>query len=228
MKSDKGDSEMHLSTSRSVRLAALAASAALAAAALVTSVGATEASATPSPPTVSRISPITAPAGTSIALKVHGHRFDTTIGATTVAFDGTPAVSVDCVSPSVCNVITPNLDAGTVSVVVTTDGMALNPETLTVVPYAPPLVRLVTNAKGNTVFSTHSLPDGYPAQGAPGYDAFALENTTAASETVTNSTTGPITLDPGDSTTVSLAADAGPYVFFTSGMPTSALTVKTK
>jgi uncharacterized protein (TIGR03437 family) len=219
---------MHLSTTRSARLAALAASAALAAAALVTTIGATEASATPAPPTVTRIAPITAPEGTSIAMKIHGHRFDTTIGATTVAFDGTAAVSVDCISPSVCNVVTPNLSAGTVSVVVTTDGVALNPETLTVVPYAAPVVRLVTSAKGHTEFSVHHLSDGYPAQGAPGSDAFVLENSTADSQTVTNSTTGPITLAPGDSTTVALVADLGPYVFFTSGSPTSALTVKTK
>jgi hypothetical protein len=177
---------------------------------------------------VSRIAPVSAPAGTSIALTIHGHHFDTTIGATTVAFDGTPAVSVDCTSPSVCSVVTPNLAVGPVSVVVTTDGVPLNPETLTVVPYSAPLVRIVDNAMGKAEFSVHSLSDAYPAQGAPGFDAVTIQNTTAVSQTVTSATESPVTLAPGDSNTYALTADLGPYIFFTSGVPTAALTVKTK
>jgi hypothetical protein len=52
---------------------------------------------------------------------------------------------VDCTSPSLCRAISPNLSAGTVDVTVTTDGMTLNPETFTIAPYSPPLVRLVLN-----------------------------------------------------------------------------------
>ncbi len=179
-------------------------------------------------PSVVRIAPITAPAGTSIAMTVYGHHFDTTIGATAVTFDGIDAVSVDCVSPSTCKVVTPNLPPGTVSVVVTTDGTPLNPETLTVTSYVAPLVRIVDDAKGVAVFSQHTLADSYPAQGLPGNDAVTIQNTTGVVQTITNTTTGPVALPPGGSETFSLAATLGPYIFFTTGTPTSALTVKTK
>jgi hypothetical protein len=219
---------MHVTTSRIVRPIAVVATAALGLGSALSVVGASSASAAPPIPSVSRIAPISVPAGTSIAMVVHGHHLDTTIGATTVAFGGVPAVSVDCVSPSLCKVVTPDLGVGTVSVVVSTDGAPLNPETLTVVPYAAPVVRLFTNARGNPSFSVHALADGYPATGATGFDAVTIQNTTATSQTVTNTVVGDVTLAAGASTTYSLQADLGPYIFFTSGTPTSALTVKTK
>ena len=219
---------MSLLASRARRIVAMAASAVLVSGVVATTLSVIPAQAATPVPSVVRIAPITAPAGTSIALTVHGHHFDTTIGATTVAFDGVEAVSVDCVSPSTCKVVTPNLTPGTVNVVVTTDGTPLNAETLTVTSYEAPLVRIVDDAKGVAVFSQHSLADAYPAQGSPGNDAFTVQNATGVAQTITNSTTGPVSLPPGGSETFALAADLGPYVFFTAGTPTSALTVKTK
>ncbi len=218
---------MHQSMSRFVRPILLTASGALAVGAVVAA-AATPAAAGTVIPSVSRIAPITVPDGASIAMTVHGHHFDTTIGATTVAFGGVPAVSVDCVSPSTCKVVTPDLSVGTVDVVVTTDGTALNPETLTVVPYAAPLVRIVDNAKGVAKFSVGGLTDSYPAQGVNGFDAVTIENTTTDVQTVTNTAVGDVTLAPGASNTYALQADLGPYIFFTSGIPTASLTVKTR
>ena len=219
---------MQVKTSRIVRQIAVASTAALGLGSLFSVVGAAAASAAAPIPSVTRIAPISVPAGTSIALVVHAHHLDTAIGATTVAFDGVPAVSVDCVSPSLCKVVTPDLGTGTVSVVVSTDGVPLNPETLTVVPYAAPVVRLFTNARGNADFSVHALTDAYPATGATGFDAVTIQNTTATTQTVTNTVVGDVTLAAGTSATYALQADLGPYIFFTSGTPTSTLTVKTK
>jgi len=179
-------------------------------------------------PSVTRIAPISAPAGSSIPIVIHGHGFDTTAGMTTVAFDGTPAVSVSCTAPSKCTAVTPNLTVGAVSVVVTTDGVALNPETLTVTAYAAPVVRMLLNAKGHTIYGVYHLMDAYPAQGAPGYDSVTIQNTTAADQTLTGPLV-PTTLIPaGSSQTFSLLKTGGPYVFFSSTTPTASLTVKVR
>ena len=178
-------------------------------------------------PSVSKIAPVSAPAGTSIPIVIHGHRFDTTPGMTTVTFGGTPAVSVSCPSPSKCTAVTPNLGVGVVSVVVTTDGVPLNPENLSVTAYAAPVVRMLPNAKGHTIFSVTRLMDSYPAQGAPGFDAVTITNTTAGDQALTGPLV-PTTLIPaGTSQTFALAVNGGPYVFFSSTTPTAALTVKT-
>jgi hypothetical protein len=209
-------------------VATMVTSASLGSLALAGIVGPSSTAGASAPPSVTRIAPITGPAGTSIPLSIHGHGFDTTVGATTVSFSGTPAVSVDCASPSLCKVVTPNLVAGTVSVTVTTDGTPLNSETFTVTSYSAPLVRIVLNAKRNAVFSVHQLVDSYPAPGGLGNDAVVIENRTAVSRTVTNSSVGSMTTAPGDSYSFTLLADDGPYVFFTTGSPTSALTVKAR
>ena len=208
-----------------VALALVPAAGALALAGVAVASGPAGASGSPS---VTRISPISVPAGTSIPIKIHGHGFDTAVGAASVSFGGTPAVSVSCSSPSSCVAVSPNLTVGSVQVVLTSNGTALNGETLTVNAYDPPLVRLVSNAKGRTVFSVGGLSDNYPATGAEGYDAVTIENTTDASQTFTSTPTGDVTLAAGDSDTVALAADDGPYVFYTtSDSHTSTLTVKT-
>jgi hypothetical protein len=186
------------------------------------------ASATPRPPSVIRISPISAPAGTSIPIVIHGHGFDTTAGQTTVSFGGTPAVSTSCTSPSKCVAVTPNLSVGLVDVVVTTDGTALNPETLTVTAYSAPVVRIVTTAKGHTAFSQGHLTDGYPAVGGPGFDAFTISNTTASDQTLSGPLVPTTTITAGTSQTFSVASGNGPYIYFTSETPTAALTVKAK
>ncbi len=190
-------------------------------------VGAGVASATPSP-SVTKIAPVSAPAGSSIPIVIHGHQFDTAPGTTTVTFDGTPAVSVSCPAPSKCTAVTPNLAVGPVSVVVTTDGVPLNPETLTVTAYAAPVVRMLLNARGHTIFSVSRLMDSYPAQGAPGFDAVTVTNTTAGDQTLTGPLV-PTTLIPaGTSQTFALTIGGGPYVFFSSTTPTAALTVKVR
>jgi len=115
-----------------------------------------------------------------------------------------------------------------VDVTVTTGGNTLNPETFTVAPYSPPLVRLVLNARGKVEFSVGMLTDKYPAQGAPGNDYVVIENTTAVTQNLTTNSLGTASIAPGDSEGFVMAADDGPYIFFTSGSPTKALTVKTK
>jgi hypothetical protein len=179
-------------------------------------------------PTVRRVSPISGPADTSISVAIHGRGFDTAAGATTVSFGGTPAVSVDCTSPGLCRAVSPNLGVGTIDVTVTTDDTVLNPETFTVSPYSPPVVRLVLSARGVVEFSSSGLMDKYPAQGAPGNDYVVIENTTAVTQDLTTNSLGPASIAPGDSEGFVLAADDGPYIFFTSGSPTKALTVKTR
>ena len=175
---------------------------------------------------MTKIAPVSAPAGTSIPIVIHGHRFDTAPGMTTVTFDGTSALSVSCPSPSKCTAVTPNPGVGVVSVIVTTDGEPLNPEALSVTAYAAPAVRMLLNAKGHTIFSVTRLMDSYPAQGAPGSDAVTITNTTAGGQTLTGPLV-PTTLIPaGSSQTFALANNGGPYVFFSSTTPTAALTVK--
>jgi uncharacterized protein (TIGR03437 family) len=213
---------------RSLLIASLAVSAALGTSALVGFIGPTGPAAATSAPTVKRVSPIGGPADTSIPVAIHGRGFDTTVGATTVSFGGTPAVSVDCTSPSLCRAISPNLSAGTVDVTVTTDGMTLNPETFTIAPYSPPLVRLVLNARGTVEFSMGMLMDKYPAQGTQGNDYVVIENTTAVAQNLTTNSLGSASIAPGDSEGFVMAADDGPYIFFTSGSPAKTLTVKTR
>ena len=181
-----------------------------------------------SPPVLTRVSPISGPAETSIAVKLHGRGFDTIAGATTVSFGGSPAVSVYCKSPTVCTAVTPNLPAGPASVSVTTGGTTLNPQPFTVTSYTPPVVRLVLNARGNTEFSVSQLVDKYPSQGGPGSDYVVIANTTPVSQTLTTNTLGPATIASGASEGFSMAADHGPYIFFTSHTPTKTLTVNTK
>src|SRR5665213_1971024 len=188
-------------------------------------VGVGAASAMP-PPTVSRIAPVSAPAGSSVPIVIRGHRFDTTAGMTTVTFNGTPAVSVSCPAPGKCTAVTPDLPVGNVSVIVTTDGVPLNPENLTVTAYAAPVVRMLLNARGHTIFSVSRITDSYPAQGAPGFAAVTITNTTAGDQTLTGPLV-PTTLIPaGTSQTFALANNGGPYVFFGSTSPTPALTVQ--
>jgi hypothetical protein len=178
------------------------------------------------PPGVTRISPISEPAGTSVSFTIHGHGFDTAAGATTVSFGGTPAVSVYCGSPTTCTAVSPNLAVGPVDVVVTTDGTVLSPEVLTVTPWSPfPVIRLLPAARSKVIFSMGSVDVDYPALGGPGYDALTVRNTTGTTQTITNATVGSVTIDPGDSVTLALAAAPGPYVFLTSDTPTAATTI---
>ena len=191
------------------------------------------ASASSGPPMVSRIAPVSAPAGTSVSIAIHGHHFDTTAGGTTVTFGGVAALSVSCPTPNLCRAVTPNLPAGPASVVVTVDGVgALGTPTLTVNAYSAPVVRMLTNHKGDVVYSQSHVVDRYPATGGPGYDALTIQNTTSIDETLTeeanSEVVGTVTVDAGDSATVSLLADEGPYFFATSTSPVKYLNVTTK
>ena len=181
-----------------------------------------------SPPVLKRVSPISGPTETSIAVKIHGKGFGTVPGATTVSFGGTPAVSVNCTSPTLCTAVTPNLPIGPATVSVTTGGTTLNTQPFTVTTYAPPIVRLVLNAKDNVEFSLSQLVDKYPAQGGPGNDYVVIENTTSVPQSLTTNNLGPATIASGASEGFTMAADNGPYIYFTSHTPTKTLTVNTK
>ncbi len=208
--------------------AALVAAGAMGVVALTSTVASSVPAAASNPPVVTRISPISGPADTSIPVVIHGHGFDTAAGAVTVSFGSTPAVSVSCPSPSSCTVVTPNLPEGVTSVTLVTNGTTLNSEPFTVNAYSPPLVRLVLSAKGHVEFSSRRVTDKYPAQGAPGNDYILIENQTAVSQSLTTNLLGPATIAAGAEEGFSMPADNGPYIFFTSGTPTSALTVDTK
>ncbi len=179
-------------------------------------------------PSVSRISPVSAPAGTSIPIVIHGHGFSTTAGSTAVTFGGDPALSVTCPSPSKCTAVTPNLAVGSVAVGVTVDGTALNSVNLTVDAYAAPTVRLLPNAKGHIIFNVNHVTDHYPAQGAPGFVALTVDNTTSSDQTLTGTAIGSGSLDvPADtSQTISMVAGGGPYIATTTDVPADSLTIK--
>ncbi len=208
--------------------AALATASVMGVVALTSTVATSGAAAATSPPMVTRVSPISGPAETSIPVTIHGRGFDTTAGAVTVSFGSTPAVSVYCKSPSSCTAVTPNLPVGPYSVNVVTDGDTLNPVTFTVDTYNPPLVRLVETYRGVVEFSSSHLSDKYPAQGAPGNDYVVIENQTPVSQSLTTNLLGPATIASGAEEGFSMPADNGPYIFFTTGTPVKALTVDTK
>jgi hypothetical protein len=180
------------------------------------------------PARVTRVSPLSAPADTSITVTIHGHGLDTTAGATKVSFGSTPAVSVDCLSPSVCTAVTPNLPVGSYDVNVVTKGDTVNPVAFAVVAYDPPLVRLVLNARGVVEFSVGHVLDRYPAQGASGNDYVVIENQTAVPQSLTTNLLGPATIASGAQEGFSMPADNGPYIFFTTGKSNKALTVDTR
>jgi hypothetical protein len=72
------------------------------------------------------------------------------------------------------------------------------------------------------------LMDKYPAQGTQGNDYVVIENTTAVAQNLTTNSLGSASIAPGDSEGFVMAADDGPYIFFTSGSPAKTLTVKTR
>jgi hypothetical protein len=179
---------------------------------------------------ITKLVPNSAPEFTAVPVKIVGSGFDTTPGATTVSFGGTPAEDVNCKSSRVCTVVTPFIADGPVEVTVTVGEVTSNPLEFLSEVYRPPLVS-IEPVRGSFEFAETRLTDRYAAIFTPGNVYLQIKNSTLTSQTITGPT-GPVTLEPGEIEGYNVPVqEATPYEFTLEGAAKPAkgkLTVKTK
>jgi len=179
--------------------------------------------------TLTKISPSSAPEGTSIPVKIKGTGFDTTPGATTVSIGGEAAKEVVCATSKKCTAMTPeHFGTGAEEVTVTVGAATtVEPVSFTYETYSPPVVSIVAKHSG-VRFSKKALTDKYPGIFDPGNVYLQIHNTTAVTQSF-EGPTGPISLEPGLYEGYNFPVDeASPVVFTLTAAPNATLTVKTK